>query len=225
MSLQPADPETFSASLKTLLSPTDDDVRHPLEFIVPTADVEKVDDKTAECADKAFYSMMGYVKMLQKHYSDLLMTTKIKEFSPEESILWEKHRFDIMLKLVEHFSIIEFVRLFPHMTKEGDDGKVQFDLTAFSPFAKQGKDGAVYIDEYALNKAHRQQAKDHKRADEAHCDYDVGKGRILTEDEVREQTVLLPAVVEEVVEEEEAEEEVVVEKQSEVPEVGKIFLE
>jgi len=205
MALQPLRPETFSEDLRKLMQPTDEEVRTPLEFIVPIRDTEK-DDRGEECADKAFYNMMGYVKMLQKHYSDMIMTRKIKPFSDEEEKHFEKHRYDIMMKIVEQFSIIEFVRLFPNLTKENEDGKMQFDLSAFSPFAKRTVDGSVYIDEYALNKAHEKHLLEEDKKDEAE------KERIKSADEAWQKTPLPP------VEED-------VETPLEVPEVGNIFLE
>ena len=209
MALQPLKPDTFTADLKKLTSPDEDTVRHPLEFIVPIHDVDNPEDKRDECADKSFYNMMGYVKMLQKHHSDMIMTTKIKPFTDEESKLWQEHRDGIMLRIVEAYSIIEFIRLYPNLTKHNAEGKLEFDLTAFTPFAKKTKDGSVYIDEYALNKAKAEHdeetAKAKKRLTESHVDYDAEKGRILTEEEVREKSKLPEVVVEEVVEEEENE--------------------
>jgi hypothetical protein len=182
MALQPLRPYTFSEDLRKLMQPADEDVRTPLEFIVPIRDTEN-DDRSEECADKAFYNMMGYVKMLQKHYSDMLMTQKIKPFSDEEEKHFEKHRYDIMLKIVEQFSIIEFVRLFPNLTKENEDGKTEFDLRAFSPFARRAVDGSVYIDEYALNKAMLEQEAEKERIQSA----DEAWQKTVSEEEEKEE--------------------------------------
>ena len=132
--------------------------------------------------------MMSYIKLLQKHYSDLIMTTKIKELTEEEEKLWEKDRYDVMFKIVEHYSMIEFVKTFPDMCKQDENGQMRFDLKAFHPHLKEGKDGKLYIDEYEMNEGKRKQDAEHAEAlrlMKNHEDYDEELGRVLTHDEVR----------------------------------------
>ncbi len=201
MSLEPLRPETFSADLQAIREPTDDTVRKPLEWAVPVYEklAEDGDDKSDECADKAYANMMSYIKMLQKHYSDFIMTTKIKPFTDEEEKLWQNDRNDIMLKIVEHYSIIEFVRLFPHMTRKDEaTGRTEFDLKAFNPYARQTKDGSIYIDEYQLQRDMKISQQNEVVAEKSHCDWDEELGRRLTEDEVAERTATKTDLGEEV---------------------------
>jgi len=201
MSLQPLKPETFSADLKAIREPDDDTVRKPLEWAVPVYEklAEDGDEKGDECADKAYANMLCYIKMLQKHYSDFIMTTKIKPFSDEEEKLWQTDRNDIMLKIVEHYSIIEFVRLFPHMTKKDEaTGLTEFDLKAFNPYARKTKNGEIYIDEYKLQQDMAISQKNEELAERAHGDWDEELGRVLTEDEIKERTATKTDLGEEV---------------------------
>lgn len=209
MSLEPLRPETFSADLEAIRAPTDDTVRKPLEWAVPVYEkqAEDGDEKGDECARRANANMMSYIKMLQKHYSDFIMTTKIKAFTDAEEVLWQNDRNDIMLKIVEHFSIIEFVRVFPHLTKKDEStGLTEFDLSAFNPYARQTKDGKVYIDEYQLQRDMKISQENEVIAEKAHCDFDEELGRRLTEDEVAERTATKTDLGEEVSIEEEEEE-------------------
>lgn len=185
--MEPLNKETFSVDLEAIRNPTDDVVRKPLEWLVPNAE-SNAETPEEECADRAFKTMMSYIKLLQKHYSDLLMTSKIKELTEDEDKLWEKDRYDIMYKIVEHYSMIEFVKNFPEMCKSDEDGKMQFDLTAFHPHLKKAPNGQLYIDEYEMNEGKRQQDIEHKKALELmrnHTDWDEELGRVLTHDEVR----------------------------------------
>ncbi len=185
--MEPLNPETFSAELAAIRTPTDDVVRKPLQFVVAAPET-KADTPEEECADRAFKTMMAYVKLLQKHYSDLIMTTAIKPFSDEETTLWEKDRYDIMFKIVECYSMVEFVKFFPDMCKQTDDGTMQFNLKAFHPHLKEGKDGKLYIDEYEMNEGKRKQDAQHAeslRLMKNHEDYDEELGRVLTDEEVR----------------------------------------
>ena len=205
MSLEPLRPETFSADLEAIRAPTDDTVRKPLEWAVPVYEKQAEDgeEKNDECARRANANMMSYIKMLQKHYSDFIMTTKIKAFTDAEEVLWQTDRNDIMLKIVEHFSIIEFVRVFPHLTKKDEStGLTEFDLSAFNPYARQTKDGKVYIDEYQLQRDMKISQENEVIAEKSHCDFDEELGRRLTEDEVRERTAKTDLGVEVSIEEE-----------------------
>ena len=208
MSLEPLRPETFSADLEAIRAPTDDTVRKPLEWAVPVYEKQAEDgeEKNDECARRANANMMSYIKMLQKHYSDFIMTTKIKAFTDAEEVLWQTDRNDIMLKIVEHFSIIEFVRVFPHLTKKDEStGLTEFDLSAFNPYARQTKDGKVYIDEYQLQRDMKISQENEVIAEKSHCDFDEELGRRLTEDEVRERTAKTDLGVEVSIEEEQEE--------------------
>ena len=208
MSLEPLRPETFSADLEAIRAPTDDTVRKPLEWAVPVYEKQAEDgeEKGDECARRANANMMSYIKMLQKHYSDFIMTTKIKAFTDAEDKLWQEDRDSIMLKIVEHFSIIEFVRVFPHLTKKDEaTGLTEFDLSAFNPYARQTKDGKVYIDEYQLQRDMKISQENEVIAEKSHCDFDEELGRRLTEDEVRERTAKTDLGVEVSIEEEEEE--------------------
>ena len=209
MSLEPLKPETFSADLEAIRAPTDDTVRKPLEWAVPVYEkqAEDGDEKGDECARRANANMLSYIKMLQKHYSDFIMTTKIKPFTDDEEVLWQNDRNDIMLKIVEHYSIIEFVRVFPHLTKKDEaTGLTEFDLAAFNPYARQTKDGKVYIDEYQLQRDMAISQQNEVVAEKAYCDFDEELGRRLTEDEVAERTAKTDLGVEVSIEEEQEEE-------------------
>ena len=187
--MEPLNKETFTADLEAIRNPTDDVVRKPLQWLVPNAE-SKAETPEEECADRAFKTMMSYIKLLQKHYSDLLMTSKIKELTEEEDKLWEKDRYDVMYKIVEHYSMIEFVKNFPEMCKPDEDGQMQFDLSAFHPHLKKGKNGQLYIDEYEMNEGKRKQDAEHAEALrllKSHEDYDEELGRVLTEEEVLER--------------------------------------
>ena len=185
--MEPLNKETFSAELEAIRNPTDDVVRKPLQWLVPNAE-SKAETPEEECADRAFKTMMSYIKLLQKHYSDLIMTTKIKEFTDEEKELWDKDRYDIMFKIVECYSMIEFVKNFPEMCKQAEDGTMQFNLSAFHPNLKKGKNGQLYIDEYEMNEGKRKQDMEHAEAlrlMQQHEDYDEELGRILTDEELK----------------------------------------
>jgi hypothetical protein len=228
MSLQPLKPDTFTADLKAIREPDDDTVRKPLEWAVPVYEklAEDGDEKSDECADRAYANMMSYIKMLQKHYSDFIMTTKIKAFSDEETLLWQTDRNDIMLKIVEHYSIVEFVRLFPHMTtKDEATGRTEFDLTAFNPYARQTKDGSIYIDEYQLQRDMKISQDNEIAAEMSHCDWDEKLGRRLTEDEVAERTLTKTDLGKEVCIEEEQEESKAEEEQEESKEEQELMQE
>ena len=187
--MEPLNKETYSADLEAIRNPTDDVVRKPLQWLVPNAE-SNAETPEEECADRAFKTMMSYIKLLQKHYSDLIMTAKIKELTEEEDKLWDKDRYDIMFKIVEHYSMIEFVKTFPEMCKQDENGTMQFDLKAFHPHLKEGKDGQLYIDEYEMNEGKRKQDAEHAEALRLlknHEDYDEELGRVLTHEEVRER--------------------------------------
>ena len=199
--MEPLNKDTYSAELAAIREPSDDVVRKPLQWIVPAAE-STAENPEDECADRAYKTMMAYIKLLQKHYSDLIMTTKLKELTPEEQVLWEKDRYDVMFKIVENYSIIEFVKFFPAMVKPGENGgKTQFDLSAFHPHLKKGKDGKLYIDEYEMNAGKAKQDADHTQKQQLrrnHLDYDEELDRVLTEAEVDERTT--PGGVTDVVE-------------------------
>lgn len=181
--MEPLNPDTFAQDLDAIRAPKEDTVRKPLQWVVPSVSTE-CDDKADECADRAFFNMMSYVKLLQKHYSDMIMTENIKKFTDEENELWEKDRKDIMFKIVEHFSIIEFVRVFPKLSKPNEDGKMVFDLSAFHPHLKQAKNGGLYVDEYKIQEDVKASCQEKQQLIESHVDYDKEKGRMKTIEEI-----------------------------------------
>jgi hypothetical protein len=113
---------------------------------------------------------------------------KIKELTEEEDKLWEKDRYDVMFKIVEHYSMIEFVKNVPRdVQARRERPDAVRPVKAFHPHLKKGKNGQLYIDEYEMNEGKRKQDIEHAEALrllKSHEDYDEKLGRVLTEEEV-----------------------------------------
>ena len=79
------------------------------------------------------------------------MTNKILPFNEEEHNFWKEDRDQIMFKIVENFSIIEVVKLFPKLISKDENGKIIFDMAQFTGVSSKTKEGELYLDEYKLN--------------------------------------------------------------------------
>ena len=159
--IRPANPDTFKQELDAIRFPTaDKQPRKPIDWLVPCIEIEGECSEQDEATQKAHSAMMSYIKLLQKHHSDLIMTTKILPFNDEETKMWSEDRDQIMLKIVENFSIIEVVKLFPKLVSKDENGKTIFNMDAFSGVASKTKEGEFYIDEYKLNDMAKQKKEE-----------------------------------------------------------------
>ncbi len=150
--IRPACPDTFKKELDAIRFPTPEkQPRKPIDWLVPVIEIEGECSEQEEATQKANTNMMTYIKLLQKHHSDLIMTNKILPFNEEEKKMWSEDRDQIMFKIVENFSIIEVVKLFPKLVSKDENGKIVFNMAAFTGVSSKTKDGQLYIDEYKLN--------------------------------------------------------------------------
>ena len=150
--IKPARPDTFKQELDAIRFPTPEkQPRKPIDWLCPVIEIEEECSEQDEAAQKAYSSMMSYIKLLQKHYSDLIMTNKILPFNEEETKMWSEDRDQIMFKICENFSIIEVVKLFPKLVSKDENGKVVFNMNAFTGVSSKTKEGELYLDEYKLN--------------------------------------------------------------------------
>ena len=155
--IKPSNPSTFKKELDAIRFPTPEkQPRKPIDWLVPVIEIEGECSEQEEATQKAHTNMMTYIKLLQKHHSDQIMTTKILPFNEEEHSMWRDDREQIMWKIVENFSIIEVVKLFPKLTTRDENGKIVFNLDAFSGVSSKTKEGEFYIDEYKLNELAKQ---------------------------------------------------------------------
>ena len=155
--IKPSNPSTFKKELDAIRFPTPEkQPRKPIDWLVPVIEIEGEISEQDEATQKAHSAMMSYIKLLQKHHSDQIMTTKILPFNEEEHSMWRDDREQIMWKIVENFSIIEVVKLFPKLTTRDENGKIVFNLDAFSGVSSKTKEGQYYIDEYKLNELAKQ---------------------------------------------------------------------
>jgi len=150
--IRPANPDTFKQELDAIRFPTPEkQPRKPIDWLVPVIEIEGECSHQEEATQKANTNMMTYIKLLQKHYSDLIMTNKILEFNEEEKKMWSEDRDQIMFKICENFSIIEVVKLFPKLVSKDENGKIVFNMDAFTGVSSKTEKGDLYIDEYKLN--------------------------------------------------------------------------
>lgn len=165
--IKPANTETFKKELDAIRFPTPEkQPRKPIDWLVPVIEIEGECSEQEEATQKAHTNMMSYIKLLQKHHSDMIMTNKILPFNEEEHNYWKEDRDQIMFKIVENFSIIEVVKLFPKLTSRNEDGKIVFNLDAFTGVSSKTEDGEIYIDEYKLNELAKQKRESIKVQDE-----------------------------------------------------------
>lgn len=165
--IKPANPSTFKKELDAIRFPTPEkQPRKPIDWLVPVIEIEGECSEQEEATQKAHNNMMTYIKLLQKHHSDMIMTNKILPFNEEEHNIWKEDRDQIMFKIVENFSIIEVVKLFPKLTSRNEDGKIVFNLDAFTGVASKTKDGELYLDEYKLNELAKEQREALKEQDD-----------------------------------------------------------
>ena len=150
--IKPANPDTFKQELDAIRFPTPEkQPRKPIDWLCPVIEIEGECSQEDEATQKAHSAMMTYIKLLQKHHSDMIMTNKILPFNEEEHNFWKEDRDQIMFKIVENFSIIEVVKLFPKLVSKDENGKIVFNMAAFTGVASKTKEGELYIDEYKLN--------------------------------------------------------------------------
>lgn len=164
-SFKPFNPETFSAELNAIRFPKEGVLRKPIEWLIELRDIPKELEKLNDQAVfQSKTTLSTYLKLLQKHYSDKIMTEKILKFTDEEKELWSNERDKILYRIVENYSIMEMITVFPQLTKANKDGKLEFDISAFSAIAKQTDDGQIYFDEYLLQEELEKQKE--KKLDE-----------------------------------------------------------
>ncbi len=159
--IRPANPDTFKQELDAIRFPTPEkQPRKPIDWLVPCIEIEGECSEQDEATQKAHSAMMSYIKLLQKHHSDMIMTNKILPFNDEEHNMWKEDRDQIMFKIVENFSIIEVVKLFPKLVSKDENGKTIFNMDAFSGVSSKTKEGEFYIDEYKLNDLAKQKKEE-----------------------------------------------------------------
>ncbi len=159
--IRPACPDTFKKELDAIRFPTaEKQPRKPIDWLVPCIEIEGECSEQDEATQKAHSAMMSYIKLLQKHHSDMIMTNKILPFNDEEHNMWKEDRDQIMFKIVENFSIIEVVKLFPKLVSKDENGKIVFNMDAFTGVSSKTKEGELYIDEYKLNDLAKQKSEE-----------------------------------------------------------------
>jgi phosphoenolpyruvate carboxylase len=159
-SFKPLNPETFSKELNAIRFPKEGVIRKPIEWLVILKEIPKdIKELNDQAVFQARTTLSSYLKLLQKHYSDMIMTTRILKFTDEEKKLWSSEREKLLYRIVENYSIMEMITVFPTLTKANKDGKLEFDLSAFSAIAKQTEDGQIYFDEYLLQEELEKQKK------------------------------------------------------------------
>ena len=144
----PANPQIFSKQLNSIRFPKTDEIRKPIEWILP---MEKLDETREPCdwaAEQAYITMLNQIKLLQKLESDRNLTEKQLRLNKEEASYWLDARNDLVKGIVEQFSTMEVIKSFPEMTTVQENGKVIFDLEKFKDLISVTEKGEIFIDEY-----------------------------------------------------------------------------
>jgi hypothetical protein len=218
----PANPQIFSKQLNSIRFPKTDEIRKPIEWILP---MEKLDETREPCdwaAEQAYITMLNQIKLLQKLESDRNLTEKQLRLNKEEQSYWLDARNDLVKGIVEQFSTMEVIKSFPEMTTVQENGKVIFDLEKFKDLISVTEKGEIFIDEYHnhikdldkkvdLKRKETERlnnevlVKTNKRLEESHIEFDkqcekiqeeCKNNEVLTEEEALQELTSKTGVIE-----------------------------